>query len=415
MEKSMKVSLLNEMERLLGNYLGKSDAKNFCMRIVNQSQSHLNDNLQQVEKENAQINFEIPIGLSERELIQSIVTFAENNTSAEYLNKLLLELCHLMIFNGELELAVELAEDLISRIGVNSEFDLLKAEANLALAKIYWSQAYWEKSIEFVNESYEIFQTNQELSGFAKCENMLGSIYGEKGDVIKAQEHFLKGLGYLEEIDDPSLRSMLEINIGVIYGMQGENAKALWNFKNVLQTCIHLNDLRKVSRVRHNLGMIYTKVKDYHAALEEFNESINLSIENGYLSNCAIGYIGKAFIYTKLNNIALAEAFTDKALEIAYKINDALSIADVYKIKGMIQNNLGNFELSEEMFENSIRLNEDFENKFNNAESKAELGDLYQKENKVNEAKILRDSAIGYYDLIKAKSHIDDLLEANSN
>ncbi len=415
MGNSIKASLLNEMEKLLSNYFGRNYAENFCKRIFSHSSSQLNDNPLQVDKDSPPISFEIPIGSTEREFIQNIVTFAENNTSAEYLNKLLLELCHLMIFNGEFDLAVELADEILSRIEGNSEFNLLKAETNLALAKIHWSQARWQMSIDCVNESYEIFSSNFDKSGLAKCENMLGSVYGEQGDVPKALQHFLKGLKYLEEIDDPSLHSMIEINVGIIYAMRCENEKALWNLKNALQTCIHLKDMKRVARVRHNLAMIYTKVKDYHAAVEEFNESINLSLEYGYLSNCAIGYIGKAYIYTKLNNNGLAEAFTDKALEIAYKINDALTIADVYKIKGMIQNNLGNFELSEEMFENSIRLNEDFENKFNKAESYAELSDLYHKTNKVNEAKTLKDSAIGYYDLIKAKSYIDDLLEANRN
>jgi len=82
----------------------------------------------------------------------------------------------------------------------------------------------------------------------------------------------------------------------------------------------------------------------------------------------------------------LADAYTDKAMEIAYKINDTLSIADIYKIKGMIQNNMDNFKLSEEFFENSIRLNKDFESKLNEEESSAELGKLLQKTDREQEA-----------------------------
>jgi tetratricopeptide (TPR) repeat protein len=128
-------------------------------------------------------------------------------------------------------------------------------------------------------------------------------------------------------------------------------------------------------------------MENFDAALDEFNKCITVSIENDYLSNCAVAYIGKAFIYTKLKNPALADAYTDKAMEIAYKLNDTLSIADIYKIKGMIQNDMNNFELSEELFENSIRLNKDIESKLNEAESCVQLGELLEKNNRIEEAK----------------------------
>ena len=127
-------------------------------------------------------------------------------------------------------------------------------------------------------------------------------------------------------------------------------------------------------------------------------------MENGYLSNCAIGYIGKAYIYTKLKNNALADVFTDKAMEISYKINDALSIAEVYKIKGMIQSDLANFELSEEMFENSLRLNEDFQNDLNKAEGNSELSSLYEKTDQQVKAELVKKSANQYFEKIASKT-----------
>ena len=135
-------------------------------------------------------------------------------------------------------------------------------------------------------------------------------------------------------------------------------------------------------------------MEEYYLALEQFNNSITISSDNNYISNCAVSYIGKAFIYAKLKNLPLADAFTDKAMEIACKINDTLSIADIYRIKGIIQSNLNNFELSEEFFENSIRLNDDFESKYNKAESSQELGDLLlTQENRIDEAEIHLKSA----------------------
>lgn len=417
MKNNNKSLLVTDIEKLLGSYLGQKDAEEFSSELDKSSSFISRDDVSQADNDTKQINTSISDGTLEREFIQNIITFAENKVSEEYLFKLMQDLSQLMTFNGELAIATEICEDLITKIGGKTDYSSLEADTYLALAKITWSQAYWEQSIRFVQKAYELYQIKGDYHGYAKCENMLGTISGEQGDVLEAYDHFGKGLECLSDIDDVSLRSMFEINLGILLNMQGEYAKAMWNFKNALQKCIQLKDMKRIARVRHNLGMLYTKIKDYQVAVEEFDKSISISIENGYLSNCAIGYIGKAFIYTKLNNTGLAEAFTDKALEIAYKINDALSIADIYKIKGMIQNDLDNFELSEEMFENSIRLNEDFENKFNQAECNIELSKLYKKADqlKVKEAEDLKESAMGYYNLIKAKSYIDDMIIAQSN
>lgn len=142
---------------------------------------------------------------------------------------------------------------------------------------------------------------------------------------------------------------------------------------------------------------------EYYLALEQFNSSITLSIDNNYLSNCAVSYVGKAFIYTKLKNLSLADAFTDKAMEIACKLNDTLSIADIYRVKGIIQSNLNNFELSEEFFENSVRLNDDFESKYSKAESSQELGNLLNQEDRKDEAETHLKSADQVFKDLKKK------------
>jgi len=415
MGKNQNAIVVKDIEKILSHFLTQKDVVEFTTELEKRKVTETKKDLSFKAKDSYQLNANLSHGSKERELIQSILSFSENRISEIAHYKMMHELSQLMISNGELKLAAEICEDLIIKIGGNNCYSSLEADSYLALAKIAWSQAYWEESVRYVQKSYELYKISENLNGYAKCENMLGTIFGEQGDVLEAYNHFKKGLEYFSDINDDSLRAMFELNLGILLNIQGEYAKAMWNFKNALNKFIRLKDTSRIARVRHNLGMIYTKIKDYQAAIEEFDASISISTERGYLSNCAIGYIGKAYIYTKLNNTDLAEAFTDKALEIANKINDTLSIADVYKIKGMIQSNLENYELSAEMFENSLRLNEDFENKMNTAESSLELSDIYFKTERKEEAEVLKNSAIGYYNLIKAKNFIDELLDANSN
>jgi len=92
-------------------------------------------------------------------------------------------------------------------------------------------------------------------------------------------------------------------------------------------------------------------------------------------------------------------------VEIAYKINDVLSIADVYKIKGMIQNDLENFELSEELFENSVRLNDDLGSNLNKAESINELSSLYEKADQQEKSEDLKRVANQYFQKIQSSDN----------
>lgn len=412
MEKQNSI-LIQDIENLLNKYLDFKVEEDFSQNM--ELSIHTNTNKKNRAGYNKHLNQILNTGSNKRELVQCTLSFAEGIIQEEQLLKFMLELGQLMINNGELDFAAEICEDLIIKINGNNTYVLMEAEAYLALAKISWAQAYWEQSIRYVQKSYEIFELKNDWNGLAKCENMLGTIFGEQGDLQQAVEHFKKGLNFLSESGDLTLRVMFGINISIILSMHGEHKKALWHLKNALHKCMILKENKLTARIRHNLGMLYSKLNDFHSAIEEFNACIDISSENGYLSNCAISYIGKAYIYTKLNNNDLAEAFTNKALEIAYKINDRLSIADVYRIKGIIQSDLENFELSEEMFENSLRLNEDLENQFNSAETKIELSKTYKKFGKNDESNKLLSSANSYYNLIKAKAYIDELLIAQYN
>ncbi|MDP2366139.1 MAG: tetratricopeptide repeat protein, partial [Ignavibacteria bacterium] len=348
-------------------------------------------NASDLDKE--QFSHHFPDGVDERVIVDKIITLSERLLLKEKYFDLLIELAKIMIKIGNQAFAQEILSDLKNLIGTNGIYRLHNGEANLLISKIYWSQAQWDDCDFYLNEAYSSFKSISYFEGYAKCENMLGTLYGEKGDFQKALNHFESALTYLKESDDLSTQAMILTNLGIIYTIYGDFEKAIWNYKDSIEKFKKLNDNNRIARVYHNIGMLYTRMGEYYLALEQFNISITLSIENNYLSNSAVSYIGKAFIYTKLKNLQLADAFTDKAMEIACKINDTLSIADIYRIKGIIQSNLNNFELSEEFFENSIRLNDDFESNYNKAESSKELGNLLNKEDRKDEAEVHLKSA----------------------
>jgi len=388
--------IINDLRSLIGIYLSEETAKDFIKALEEGISANANESIAISELDKSQVEYELPRGTDHRLLVDKIVTDCEKLLPAGKYYSLLLDLSQLMLFEGESAFSQELAEGLLQKVSSNDEFLSIRAETLLMISKIHWAQAQWDDCNYYISEAMKIFKSLKSKTGSAKCENMLGTLYGEKGEFDEARKHLENALSYLKEEDDLLSHALILTNLGIINTIQGDYDMAIWNYKNSIEKFETLNDSHRLSRVHHNIGMLYTQMGKYDAALDEFNKCITLSLDKGYLSNCAVAYIGKAFIYTKLKNPALANAYTDKAMEIAYKINDTLSIADIYKIKGMIQNDLENFELSEELFENSIRLNKDIENKLNEAESFNEMGKLLQK-NEREEAKTYIDAAEDYF------------------
>ncbi len=388
-------NIVNDIKSLINNYMTDTETEDFIKTLEVDISAQTGEELPLSPIEKEQIEYELPKGTKYRLIIDRILTDCERLLPVEKYQRLVLDLSQLMLFSGENSFALEIAEYQLSK--VNSENSLICAETNLMISRVYWNQAYWDDCSYYVSEAMRIFRAIENKPGMAKCENMFATLYGEKGDFNEAQLHLENALAYLKDEDDLLSHAMILTNLGIINAIRGDYEKAVWNCKSSIEKFEKLNDTRRLSRVYHNIGMLYTRLKKYDEALDEFNKCITLSLENSYMSNCAVAYIGKAFIYTKMKNFALADAYTNKAMEIAYRINDTLSIADIYKIKGMIQNDLENFQLSEELFENSIRLNKDMENKCNEAETSAEIGKLLKKGERNSEAEKYILSADNYF------------------
>jgi len=407
--KTNNMHIVNDLKSLINNYISDDQVKEFFKSLDDDITLNTGKDSLTSEPDKSQVEYQLPKGIKYRLLVDRTLTHCEKLLPDDKYFQLLLDLSQLMLFAGEISFSLELAENLLIKLNQMNKYEAITAETNLMISKIYWAQAYWDDSLQYVSDAMNIFRSLESKTGIAKCKNMLGTVYGEKGEFEKAQKHFVNALIYLKEEDDVLSHAMVLTNLGIINTIQGDFEKAVWNYKNSVERYLTLKDTRRLSRTYHNIGMLYTRMGKYDSALDEFNKCITLSLENDYLSNCAVAYIGKAFIYTsRLKNSALADAYTNKAMEIAYKINDTLSIADIYKIKGMIHNDLENFSLSEEFFEDSIRLNKDIESKLNEAESSAEMGKLLHSSQRDEEAEKYTSVADAFFNDLKNAGNSTD-------
>jgi len=344
-----------------------------------------------------------------RTQIDFLVTFAEENISAENYLNLLLYLSKYVTLNGEFTLAERLLELVVKYCHNKSLFNNFKANALLGLSEVHSRQANWYKSFSTATQANKIFTSEKDLKGVVKCENLIGTNYGDRGNLKKAVKHFEKCINLLEGQTDLELRGRIEINLGIINNILGKFDIALANFNRALISYQRLQNHHRIAEVRHNLGMTCYKKGELEEAIAEFDQSIALSIKVNYAQLLGISYIGKAFVYIALDDIVMADSFSNKAMELSLKLNDMLSIAEVYRLKGLIQKKLQNFVLAKSYLLTSLRMNRELQNKMNEAETLSELGILANENKNAAEAKNYFDKALLYFQSIKADHEVSKI------
>ncbi|HSL88360.1 MAG TPA: tetratricopeptide repeat protein [Ignavibacteriaceae bacterium] len=369
-------------------------------RIISESGPHTNDDL-----DNSSFSF----GPEAKANIDLMVTYASTRIDEDNYLALLLLLSSSAVTYGDFNSALDLCDKIISFTLDNPLLSNLSANAYLLKGEIYSRQANWELSFSKIDHARNLFISLSDNIGIARCENLLGTMYGDLGDLSKAVEHFETALSLTNNLDNYSFTGKIEINLGIVNTIQGNYDNAVSYFKRALLNFEKINEVKRISEINHNMGMVYTKKNDFNNALKHFDESILLAIKSGYMQTCGMAYLSKAFVYSQMKDYNLSLAFADKAMDIAYKLDDKLTIAEVYKIKGIIHRESKNFGVSENLLLTSLRINTETGNKLNEAETCHELGLLYKEMGMIEKSKVNLDKALDYFKKISAEPEIKKL------
>jgi len=363
----------HELNRFLKGYL-KDD-----------SYDHLQERLDSTEKEVDQIsekinNFyqaQLQTDIShsnDRIRVDRIITFSEKKLQNEKFCKFLIELARICLAEGKLDLANEI----FRKANKMTNDDFVKAESFLGLAGVFSKRANWSRSIEMISQAKYLYKSLDYYKGIAKCENLLGTIYGELGDILKAKKYLLSSLSFIKSDDDVELAAILYTNLGIVYHIQEESTDSLNYLEKALKLYQTLGKAKNTAEVNLNIGLVYFDNGNYSDAIKSFDTAINIAKEGEYLSVLCLLYLAKAEVLLRQKNFYYASEFANKALEISHAADDKLTIADIYKVKGIVARELNDFEASETYLLNSLRINKSFNNELNAAETSFELGVLYE-------------------------------------
>jgi tetratricopeptide (TPR) repeat protein len=407
-ELDLEKDVPNNLNDILSSFLGEGKATDFIKKVLakpfepHSKKGHHNrhDDLREELSSHTLVRIQV----------DHIISFTEKALNLRKHLNLLLELAKLSIQQGELGLASDIYSHVLYKTINNSKLVSERAYAFIGVAKVNSSQAKWNESITYLKQATKLFQKSSNRKGMADVHNMLGSVYGERGELKKSEKHFNDALKLLARTRTSHLKAMIETNIGITNNIVGDLDKAHEYYNKAMSKFMKMGDRKKVSVIKHNIGMLFIKQKEFEKALKCFNESISIALDTKYLPILAISYLSKAFAYSKVDELNLADNYLEQGLEISNKINDRLSIADIYKIKAIIHRKRKNYSLSENYFMSSLRINNELNNKLNYAETCFELGILYKETGNKDSLKYLTE-AYKYYKKIGAKIELQEIKE----
>lgn len=341
-----------------------------------------------------------------RNFIDKTITYAERNLGIEDYQKLQYDLSLILAECDEMNIAEEILTNLINDTKTGSH---LKAESLLGLADILIRKSFWDKSIVLIVTARELFGDLNDSIGLAKCENMCGTYYGERGEIVSARNHFVNSLNLLKENEDDKLEARIESNLAILEVICGNCNIANKYFINAIEKFEKVGELKRMAEQQHNLGMMYLEQKEYEKAIKEFDGVIELAANKQYQTILTISYLGKANALALMNNNKAGLEYCYKAMDIAVKIEDRMTIADVYRVIGIIERNYKHYDLAEKYLNISMRLNDEIKNRLNTAETSYEFGLLYNESGNETEKSDWLKKALKYYEEIKASSKVNNI------
>ncbi len=395
-----------ELEMLLKSYLGE-DWFNTIYLQENSGEKNLDQISEKISdfyRDQLKINVH---NYSERIKIDRTITYSGKNLPTQKFCEFLLKLGNLCLANGRLAIASE-----IFRKANNTSTDVsIKADSILGLAEIFSRRAAWSRSFNLISEAESLYKNVNNNIGLAKCENILGSIYGEMGDVGKSRTHLLNGLGLINPDKDLEMAASFETNIGIVENIIGNSPDSIRHLNKAMSIYKQLNYKKNEAEVNLNIGLVYLDSGMPETAVTVFDEGISLAKERLFMSVLCLLYLAKSQALIQMNTLYYAAEFADKALEISHYLDDKLTLADLYKVKGVLERKLKNYSASENYLLDSLRINTSLKNEMNIAETSFELAILYKEMNDSKSRQSYLKSSLDYFKQISAAERVKRIEE----
>jgi len=248
---------------------------------------------------------------------------------------------------------------IFTRVGAQQLVDTNYASILFDSSKVYYAAGNYNNAIKDLNK---ILLLKNKIPKDSKPEyfrvyNLLGVVYKNQGDFIKAIDFYKKAI---ENACESYYLSAININIANIYFLKGDYSKAIFYYENTLLVLENSNDSKRYRYMAdnyHNIGFCNYKLENYSLARNYYLKSIQLA-EKNKLGGIGETYYNSGLVYQKLDSLEKANYCFKKAIECNTK-----EFGENHYLTGMAYLNyanfyseIGKFSKSEQLYPKAYRI-----------------------------------------------------------
>jgi len=311
---------------------------------------------------------------------------------------------------GQLEKTQSLLQLLIRKYGAAGGPKLV-AKSHHLLGRAAFYKSEFQLTTKSYEASLEIYQDLEDSEGICTVQNALGIVLVSTGQVSQGVKLFNAALKIADANTYSDLIIKIQINLGNSHIIRGDWELARTAFEMALEVLGESpnDDLR--ARIFHNISIVHTGQKEYSKAHNYLEKSLDYSEKTRNLYLKSLSYLEESGIKCEQGDLNSATALATTAFHTFAEMGDRVSMADVYKTFGIINRQRDNYETALSFFENSKKINEDYNNYLNLGQTLQEMALLYQKLNDKTKAKELVNDAIECFKHIESDVRVSLALQ----
>lgn len=197
----------------------------------------------------------------------------------------------------------------------------------------------------------------QEIIGW--CENYIGAIERDRGDLEEARERHRKNKTRFAEIDDKSGLAFTWYNSGKLYWVKSDFDTAENHLKRAIEIFDEIGDRRFVSVTMNTMGLVHRDRGEYDTAIEQLESSLEnaRSVGDERSEARCLNHLGEVENYR--GNHTVAQEYYRKGLKISRKIGDKQAESWLVHNLGTLSQKQGNLRQALESYQRSREMEQE--------------------------------------------------------
>ena len=198
---------------------------------------------------------------------------------------------------------------------------------------------------------------SREIRGW--CENYLGAIERDRGDLEDARQRHRKNEKRFAQIDDRSGLAFTWYNSGKLYWVKSDFETAEKHLKKAAKTFDDIGDRRFVSVTMNTMGLVHRDRGEYDKAIDQLESSLEnaRSVGDERSEARCLNHLGEVENYR--GNHSAAKKYYQRGLKIARKIGDKQAESWLVHNIGTLRHKQGNLDEALKSYQRSREMEQE--------------------------------------------------------